>query len=105
VDARSGIVTTLYDAVGNNTTVVDQVGNTTTMTFDALNRMTKQTDPLNHSSTMAFDALGRQTSTTDRDGQVIKHHFRQRWPGAGAGLEKQWRHHGRYVNRRRLANR
>jgi RHS repeat-associated protein len=71
VDARGGIVTTLYDAVGNNTTVVDQVGNTTTMAFDVLNRMTQQTAPLNHSSTMAFDALGRQTSATDRNGQVI----------------------------------
>src|SRR5205807_2709836 len=70
VDARGGITTLLYDAVGNNTTVLDPVVNTTTLAFDALNRLTQQTDPFGHNGTLAYDAGSRKTSATDRLAQV-----------------------------------
>ena len=42
IDARGGVVTMLYDAVSNNTAIVDPVGNRTTMVFDALNRLVER---------------------------------------------------------------
>ena len=43
-DALNGVVTLLYDAVGNTTGLIDPVGNRTTFSYDALNRQTEEKD-------------------------------------------------------------
>jgi YD repeat-containing protein len=69
IDARGGIVTTVYDNVGNTVNIIDQVGNETTFVYDNANRLIQQIDPLGNGATFAYDLAGRQTSTTDRDGR------------------------------------
>jgi YD repeat-containing protein len=92
-DADNHTTTSVYDAVGNRTVLVDPDGNRTTSVYDALNRVTSETDPLNHAATSAFDALGRLTSATDRLGRridyafdALSHTLTEKWYAAGGAL-------------------
>src|SRR5439155_15890398 len=68
-DPLGGRTTSVFDAAGNQTALVDPLGNRTSFVFDALNRLIEQDDPLNARTTLAYDAAGRETSQTDRLGR------------------------------------
>ena len=70
-----GVTTYLYDAVGNETGVIDPDHNRTTFVYDALNRRVETIDPLNNTTTYSYDALDRLVSRTDALGRVTTYAY------------------------------
>ncbi|MCE9631990.1 MAG: hypothetical protein K8S94_14905, partial [Planctomycetia bacterium] len=67
-----------YDAVGNQTSVIDPLGNTTTSAYDALDRRTTVTDARGFATVTTYDSLGNTTSVTDASGNVTRYAYDRR---------------------------
>ncbi|MDQ3234675.1 MAG: hypothetical protein M3Q07_22955 [Pseudobdellovibrionaceae bacterium] len=63
-------MTHAYDAVGNQTSIVDARGNTTTFAYDALSRMVSSIDANSKTARKAYDATGNEVVMIDRMGWV-----------------------------------
>jgi RHS repeat-associated protein len=66
-DAKGGITSTSYDAIGNVTKITDSVGNSTTYLYDVVDRLLKETNQLGFSRSHAYDAVGNQVEMIDRN--------------------------------------
>ncbi|HYX35758.1 MAG TPA: RHS repeat-associated core domain-containing protein [Oligoflexus sp.] len=65
-------VTHAYDAVGNQTSIVDARGNTTSFAYDALNRMVASIDANGKTARKSYDASANEAVMIDRLGRVSK---------------------------------
>jgi RHS repeat-associated protein len=86
VDAATGRVTSITDAIGASTTfgydadgnlirVTDTHGGARTATYDAFDRVTSLTDPSGAAVNEKYDAAGNLTSVIDRDGETITYGY------------------------------
>jgi len=64
------MTTTLYDADGEVTAVIDPLGHATTTLYDADGEVTEVIDPLGHATTTLYDADGEVTEVIDPMGRI-----------------------------------
>ncbi len=86
--------TTLYDAFGNVTAIIDPVGNQTQFRFDYLNRVTVTVDPNNRQTVKVFDVADNVTSVTDRRGKERRFTY----DGLNRRLTEAWMQTGTPIN-------
>ena len=70
VDPMGRVTTTMYDADGEVTETIDPLGRTTTTLYDADGEVTETIDPLGHATTTLYDADGQVTEVIDPLGHL-----------------------------------
>jgi RHS repeat-associated protein len=75
IDAKNGVTTTGYDAIGNILSLKDALNNTTSYTYDALDRLLTDTNQLGLSRTYSYDAVGNRIGSIDRNGRKLTYTY------------------------------
>ena len=77
IAGTAGTLATKYtfDALGQQTGVLDSAGDQWTYGYDLLGRKTTEIDPDTGTSTTAYDADGNVTSNRDADGNVLSYQY------------------------------
>jgi RHS repeat-associated protein len=66
IDPDGGTNTVVYNAIGKQQTIIDQLGRTISYTYDTLGRLTKTTYPDLTTESSTYDANGNRATSTDR---------------------------------------